>query len=260
MPNHVIDALQFQKLLTLDSFFNRDPFLLIKLDESDKTKLMLDSGYLHNITTSFWRILQVTDLLAGKEGDTDYCNFLMESFLSAFKSCTDSMAGALNHFLSLGKEDGAIAIEKESFIQAIEQKMQKNEKKSEACIWTYHLWAKNQIYPYRNILHHKGDMSSAVMIGSDLKLITCCVPVPDPFNFEVPDLFNFKVIAKEMNGYPNYTSYLIDKNPIRLPNILTGDKGDSDKYYSIGDFFREWQQKMHDLIICFSSTIVTFQS
>ncbi len=252
MPNHVIDALQFQKLPELDSFFNRDPFLQIKLDESDRTRLMLDSGYLYNITTSFWRILQVKNLLAGKENNTDYCNFLTESFLSACKSCTDYMAGAVNHFLSLGKQKNQIRIESEGFIQAIEQKFAPKSKQCGSCVRNQHNWAKSQIYPYRNILHHKGDMSATVMVGNDLELITCCVPIPD--------LFDFVSIEREMNGFPNYTSYLIDKNLIRLPNILTGDRGDSDKYYPITNFFNDWQKKMHDLLICFSSTIVIFQA
>lgn len=250
MNNLLINSLHYRKYPELEPYFNSEPFNSIIISTVDKRATMLDNGYIANLTIKFWRLLQISKLLATKKGDTDYCDFLLEVFLNQALSCTDTLATTLNHFLQLQLSGQKLAVQNEGFIIKLKQTIsgfQDIEKIDSA-----NTWVRDKLYPYRNIVHHMGESSGYVQMTNDNLSVECCLTLKE-------DEWDFVTMRQDLKTYPSHTAFLIASNTINLPNIITGATGDAHKYIRIDDFFDVWTNKIFDLIKTFISAQVWCQ-
>ena len=233
----------------LSDFFNKEPFSDIKL-ASEKKQLMFDSGFISNVSMRFWRLLQIRKMIGEKVSDTDHCDFLLELFLNQCLSCTDIVASFANHFLQLDLRNRSLSFHGEKFYSTITDNISAYTKFTS--IEELHLWVKNILYPYRNFVHHNGDARGCVRVDErTLKVIDCYV-LDDQH-------WNFSEIRSQMEGHPSHTASEVVNNKMKLPNILTGDKGDTNKFISISTFSSRWVDKVYELIETMFGAVVWFQ-
>ena len=139
MSQTLINSLNYPKHSELEPYFNSSLLNSIIISENKKMAV-LDSGYLSNLTTRFWRLLQINKLLPSKITDTEYCNFLLEIFLNQALSCTDILATCLNHFIKMGLSGQKLSIHEERFLEKLEQTIKGFPDIQK--IELYHLWEK----------------------------------------------------------------------------------------------------------------------
>ncbi len=251
MTNYLRESFWFNRLPELKQYFDRPPFT--ELSHSDeRQERMLDCGFIGNFSMRFWRLLKVNSLLQDKKTDDIYSDFLLENYLNSVLACADAMATTINHFLRLDFKGADVSLQKTRFIQKVKEVLQAKGITPSPCLDICHEWVKNEVFPYRNIVHHMGGISTYAAINSHDNSFACSL---------VPriEAFNFSQMKKDMTGYPSHTAWLIVHNQIRIPNYLTGDRGDADKYYPIDQFFSEWIDKTYNLILCFTEMIVSYQ-
>ncbi len=250
MNNPIIESLHYKKHSELEIYFNSEPFNSIIISSGDKIATMLDCGYISNLTIKFWRLLQIKKMLATKKSDTDFCDFLLEIFLNQALSCTDTLATCLNHFLQLRLSGQKLAIQNETFIKEFKQKV--TDFPDIAMIDSTHVWVKEKLYPYRNIVHHMGESSGYVEMNKDNLSVECCLTLKE-------DEWDFVTMRQDMKTYPSHTAFLIATETINLPNIITGAAGDAHKYIRIDDFFDDWSNKIYNLIKVFITGQIWYQ-
>lgn len=69
--------------------------------------------------------------------------------------------------------------------------------------------------------------------------------------------WDFVQLRRDLKGYPSQTAFQIATNSIKLPNMLTGDPGDSHRYENIVDFAVGWRNKLHDMATLFVEIVVS---
>lgn len=241
----VIDAPQFNNLPELEKYFNTFPLTKIKFDAICSRKIMMDSGYTHNLTTRFWRALKTAELIEIHKTNIHMSTFLLEVFTNQCLSFTDILATWINHFLNLKLKGQNLSIHRKKFIEKFKNTLL--DKTQSKKIDKYYNWSHSKLYSLRNILHHMGEVSGIVNItvSRDLKwnIEHVCVPKEDEWDFAA--------LRKELAEYPSQTAYQIATNQINHVNILTGDPGDSHKYENIVDFTAKWIDKIYDIATLF---------
>lgn len=250
MNNPLIDSLLYKKYSELEINFNSEPFNSIIISSVDKKAIMMDCGYISNLTIKFWRLIQIKKMLATKKGDSDYCDFLLEIFLNQALSCTDTLATTLNHFMQMKLSGQKLAIQNETFIK--DYKLKITGFPDIALIDSAHTWVKEKLYPYRNIVHHMGESSGYVEMSKDNLSVECCLTLKE-------DEWDFLTMRQDLKTYPSHTAFLIATNTINLPNIITGATGDAHKYIRIDDFFDDWSNKIYNIIKLFITGQVWYQ-
>lgn len=244
MNNTLIGSLQYKEHHELESYFNSEPFNSIIISTIDKTQTMMDSGYISNLTTKFWRLLQINKMLSSKKGNSAYCDFLLEIFLNQALSCTDTLATCINHFLQLNLSGQKLAIQNDAFLKELKLKI--FDFPDIAKIDSMHRWVKDKLYPYRNIVHHMGEPSGYVQMNQDDFSVECCLTLKE-------DEWDFTTMRQDLKTYPSHTAFLIATNTINLPNLITDETGDAHKYIRIDTFFDDWTNKIFEIIKVFIS-------
>ncbi len=169
-------------------------------------------------------------------------SFLLEVFTNQCLSCTDLLATWVNHFLNLSLRGGKLSIHNKAFIKTFKGKLSDNSNDSQ--IDAFHEWTKNKLYPYRNIIHHMGEISSWISLQQSF------TAVPKESGWD------FVQMREDLKGYPSHTAFLIATNTINPPNIITGDAGDSHKYEPICDFAENWKNQVYEMIKFFVEIVV----
>ena len=247
MKQRVTEALQFNNNLTeLKEYFDKKPFNNIKFDDETSFKIMMDSGYTHNLTTKFWRILKTLELIEVNKAHIPMSVYLLEVFTNQCLSFTDILATWVNHFLNLGLNGASLSTHNDRFVEKFKNRLTNNSYDSRIDI--HHEWSKTKLYPYRNIIHHMGELSGAISMDRSF------VAVPKETEWD------FVQLRKDLKGYPSQTAFQIATNTIKLPNIITGDPGDSHRYENIVDFALGWRNKLYDMVTLFVEIVVSEQS
>jgi len=248
----LIDSLNYKKHPELEKYFDSSIFKAIKISKTDKKKIMLESGYVSNITMKFWRLLEVNNLLRDRDRSLsiENCDFLLEVFLNQALSCTDTLATCINYYMQLNLKKGNLAIQSDKFIEELRKKIP--EFPEFLTLEHYHNWTKEKLFPYRNIVHHMGEPSGLVELSEDGKTIKSCL-------YPKPEEWDFVKMRKEMENYPSHTAMMIDMEMFNGPNLITGDRGDEDKYIKINIFFENWIEEIHKLIEVYVQGLVWYQ-
>ena len=160
----VIRALQFNNNLPeLKKYFNKEPFTQIKFDATSKKTIMIDSGYTYNLTTKFWRVLKTIELIKTHKNNIHMSNYLLEVFTSQCLAFIDILARWVKHFLKIeGLKMRQLSVHNDKFIEKFINKLSNDSHNKQ--IQEYHAWSKDKLYPYRNILHHMGELSGSVLL------------------------------------------------------------------------------------------------
>ncbi len=242
MIPEVHQALQYDyNLKELKGYFNINPFIDIKFDDTSKLNTMLDSGYTYNVTTKFWRILQSLKDIKENKSHIQKSSYYLEVFTNQCLGCTDVIATWTNHFLKLGIKGTNLSIHKTIFINKVKECLNTIEFNTELDHWNE--WTQKKLYPYRNIIHHMGELSGLVRVDNNHNVIDNLVPNERDWDFEQ--------IRNDLKEFPSHTAWQIATNNINLPNIITGDKGDSHKYIPITEFCEDWKNKIFEIITLF---------
>ena len=242
MDSAVHQALQYDyNLKELKGYFDRSPFTDIIFDNSSKLTVMMDSGYTYNITTKFWRILQSLEDVKVDKSHIQKSSYNLEVFTNRCLGCTDMIATWTNHFLQLGLKGPSLSIHKSNFINKVKESLDTGEFNDELDQWNE--WTLKNLYPYRNIIHHMGELSGTVQLNNEHKVIDNLVPSESDWDFEQ--------IRNDLREYPSHTAWKIATNNIDLPNIITGHKGDTHKYTPISEFCEDWKDKVFEIITLF---------
>ena len=245
----LIDSLQYRKHVELEPYFNTDLFNSIIISNQNPKQIMIEAGYLSNVITRFWRLLQTEKLLNSKKGDSDYCDFLLETFLNQASSCSDNLATCLNYFLNLNLSGSKLALHNEQYINRLKESITGFPDIVE--IDFYHNWVKEKLYPYRNIVHHMGEASGYVEMSADYRSIVCCLTLKE-------EEWNFVEMRQNLKAFPSHTAWQIATN--NFPNTVDGSAEQANKYIRIDTFFKNWIEKVYNLIKKFVEAMVWFQT
>lgn len=222
------------RLPELSVYFDKPIFQNISFHNDDKQKIMLQDGYTKNLVIKFWRVLTISTQLETNKTNSDISDLLMEVFTNQCLGCTDILASWLNYFLDLNLKGPSVSFHNKKFITKLETNIA--DKNLSEQIKELHNWICDKLYPYRNILHHKGELSSCI----DFHTNEICYPNENDWDF--------KEIKNQLNDYPSHTSWLIATNNFNGPTVQNPQQGDGHKYISVSEFKDNWVNKVYNLI------------
>ncbi len=242
-------ALQYDyNLKELKGYFDKSPFVDITFNDLSNLTIMMDSGYTYNLTSKFWRILQSLEDVKKYRGNIQKSTYNLEVFTNFCLGCTDMVASWTNHFLQLGLKGNVLSIHNLKFISKVKESINTREFDEELDNWNQ--WTRKNLYPYRNIIHHMGELSGHVILDNKHKVIDNLVPSENDWDFEQ--------LREDLKEYPSQTAWEIATDKVDLPNIIKGHKGDGHKYTPISYFCEDWKNKVFEIITLFV-TIVNHQ-
>lgn len=232
----------------LKDYFDSEPFQNVRPKSDDNIDKMFSEGHIRNVSMKFRRLLE-SGVLLHQKGNPDSKLSALEAFINQNNALTDVLAAAVCYFCDITGVRPR-ALNNEDLNNTLKEKLGSldidyNSSKMDE----YYTWIIEELYPYRNIVHHLGDTNTWTSDGND-------VFIPDPEKYEM------KEILEEMRrgNYPDMTSYLIANDLLVLPNILTGEKGDGERSMSPEDLSSRWIEKTHNLLIFYIDLVVKYQS
>ncbi len=235
---------KYQKLY---EYFKTELFEKIRPKDTTDEETMLSDGHVRNISTKYYYLLKSKELIA--IDDQEYKLFALEVFLNQSNALLDVVASALKHFLDLNVSR-KISFDNKTFTKEIANKLDEfNFPKKEEHL-KYCTWVENEIYPYRNLVHHIGNCLTWI------NSTTHEVYVPDPTEYDLK-----KIVQKiRKNNYPDMTSYaILEEKELILPNYITGEQGSGTKSETIEKLSREVIQKIHRFILFYAEVIIEYQ-